>query len=201
MSDPKNVSEIFRAYQRFASRMISVLLAPENLAKTSWRDDSVTLGDLFERLEMNVAQLGNGISTSPVEEYISETEKNAIDVANYAFFLFDIAEEERLKLRGAETPAADEKTPTIENDTEVDRKNIDYVDDQLLKLLAFRLTLSTRIIRRRLEAGGNALDPAREDAIVARLKDRKAAPLTDFSVEQLWRYIFATGYSIVTKET
>ena len=71
------------------------------------------------------------------------------------------------------------------------RGQIDAIDRKLLQLLNQRVRLALELGRRKCAAGIALRDPRREAAILARMRQRNAGPLTAPAVGRLFRAILA----------
>ena len=71
------------------------------------------------------------------------------------------------------------------------RRQIDAIDQKLLKLLNERALLALEVGRKKRAAGVALRDPRREAAILARMREQNPGPLTAPAVARLFRAILA----------
>ncbi len=67
------------------------------------------------------------------------------------------------------------------------RRDIDAIDDRLLKLLARRARIAQQIGEAKSRKSKAVLDAGRERAVIARLKAANPGPLSDRAVEAIFR--------------
>jgi len=76
------------------------------------------------------------------------------------------------------------------------RKMIDEIDDQLLQLLNIRADLVLKVGALKSESDTEVVQPERENAIIQRLSQNNAGPLSDEQIEILFRQIFKISYEL-----
>lgn len=69
------------------------------------------------------------------------------------------------------------------------RQSLDRIDNEVMSLLAERANIILQVADFKKQHGGPIHDPAREDAIIARLSDLNPGPLPAESVERIYRKI------------
>jgi chorismate mutase/prephenate dehydratase len=69
------------------------------------------------------------------------------------------------------------------------RQALDCIDDEVMSLLSQRANIILQVADFKREHGGPVHDPAREDAIIARLSDLNPGPLPTEVVERIYRKI------------
>lgn len=69
------------------------------------------------------------------------------------------------------------------------RQALDRIDDEVMSLLAQRANVILQVADFKKQYGGPVHDPAREDAIIARLSDLNPGPLPTEAVERIYRQI------------
>ncbi len=69
------------------------------------------------------------------------------------------------------------------------RQSLDHIDNEVLSLLTQRANIILQVADFKKQHGGPVHDPAREDAIVARLCDVNPGPLPTETVERIYRKI------------
>jgi len=69
------------------------------------------------------------------------------------------------------------------------RQSLDRIDDEVMALLTQRAHLIRQVSDFKKQHGGPVYDPAREDAIVARLSSLNPGPLPTAGLERIYRTI------------
>ncbi len=69
------------------------------------------------------------------------------------------------------------------------RQALDRIDNEVMALLAQRANVILQVADFKKQHGGPVHDPAREDAIIARLSDLNPGPLPAEAVERIYRKI------------
>ncbi|ETX00138.1 MAG: chorismate mutase [Candidatus Entotheonella factor] len=69
------------------------------------------------------------------------------------------------------------------------RQSLDRIDNEVMALLAQRANIILQVADFKKEHGGPVYDPAREDAIIARLSNLNPGPLPTEAVERIYRTI------------
>lgn len=69
------------------------------------------------------------------------------------------------------------------------RQALDRIDNEVMALLVQRANVILQVADFKKRYGGPVHDPAREDAIIARLSDLNPGPLSAESVERIYRKI------------
>ena len=77
----------------------------------------------------------------------------------------------------------------VEQEISGRRKEIDAIDDELLRLLNRRAALASRLLRLKRNAGMAVHDPDREQDVVRRAHGANAGPLDGVAVEAIFRCI------------
>ena len=80
------------------------------------------------------------------------------------------------------------------------RSGIDAIDNEILKLLQRRSTLSVEMGRLKRAENKIIFDPAREEEIINRLDSRRKPPLTRPIVEGIFREIFSASRSLQQRQ-
>lgn len=69
------------------------------------------------------------------------------------------------------------------------RREIDEIDDELLRLLNRRAQVASRVLALKRRSGLAVCDPQRESAVVCRARAGNSGPLDDEAVEKIFRCI------------
>ena len=69
------------------------------------------------------------------------------------------------------------------------RQSLDRIDNEVMALLAQRANIITQVAEFKKTHGGPVYDPAREDAIIARLNHLNPGPLPPEALERIYRAI------------
>jgi len=69
------------------------------------------------------------------------------------------------------------------------RQALDCIDNEVMSLLSQRANIILQVADFKREHGGPVHDPAREDAIIARLSDLNPGPLPKEVMERIYRKI------------
>lgn len=69
------------------------------------------------------------------------------------------------------------------------RQALDRIDNEVMSLLAQRAHVILQVAEFKKQHGGPVHDPAREDAIIARLSDLNPGPLPSGTVARIYRKI------------
>lgn len=78
---------------------------------------------------------------------------------------------------------------SLEQDISERRKEIDAIDDELLRLLNRRAALASRLLGLKRDAGLAVCDPQRELDVVRRAREGNLGPLNSAAVETIFRCI------------
>ncbi len=78
---------------------------------------------------------------------------------------------------------------SLEHDIGERRKEIDAIDDELLRLLNRRAELASRVLRLKRDAGLAVCDPQRELDVVRRAREGNPGPLDSAAIETIFRCI------------
>ncbi|MEO5936915.1 MAG: chorismate mutase [Terriglobales bacterium] len=78
---------------------------------------------------------------------------------------------------------------SLEGEINDRRREIDAIDDQLLRLLNQRAALASQLLRLKRNAGLAVCDPQRESDVVMRARSSNHGPLDGSAVEAIFRCI------------